>query len=197
MINYCNISKLGVFLNGQQLELFSSDFELVDWKKQLYKKLKIDYPKFYKMDDLSKMSLLSIEILKQKVSFETFADDEISILFANSKSSTFTDSQFIESYTKAAPSPSLFVYTLPNITTGELAIYMKWFGESKFFIQKNFNSMPIDSLLAIEKRRGAKACLIGWVERTEEQETCNLFFIENLESANQEIIFNLYKSKDE
>jgi hypothetical protein len=192
LINYCHISEAGVFLNGEQLNRIDAVDVSDDWKKQVYKQLKMDYPKFYKMDDLSKMTLLSIELLKQKVAFDKFEDDAVSILFANSKSSAYTDSQFIKSYAETSPSPSLFVYTLPNITTGELAIYMKWYGESKFFIQNEFTAFPINDLLRIEQRKGAKACLIGWVEKTEEKETCSLFFIEDIKTTNEQEIFKLY-----
>jgi 3-oxoacyl-[acyl-carrier-protein] synthase-1 len=41
------------------------------------------------------------------------------------------------------PSPSLFVYTLPNIVAGEIAIRNKLFGETFFYLCKEFDTKQI------------------------------------------------------
>ena len=138
IIGSCKISKKGVFVNAECREdlTLTSD----DWKKELYTSLGLDYSKFYKMDALAKMTFLAFQLLDEVTDFGDYQDDEIAMLFANTFSSYDTDQKYLESYTtKGSPSPSLFVYTLPNILTGELAIFNKWYGENIFFIHENFD----------------------------------------------------------
>ena len=192
MIKSCKISADGIFLNGVRQTI---DFDVSeDWKKQLYKSLNLEYSKFHKMDDLSKMSLLSVALLNESCNFKKFNDEEISLIFSNKNSSSFTDLKFKSSYSdQGNPSPSLFVYTLPNITIGEISIFMKWFGENIFLISKDFNSVPFEHLLSIEFHKGASACLCGWVDKTEKIDECFMFFVEeNAEIYNKKMILDLF-----
>ena len=138
MIYSCKIESDKVILNGENLDIVIDD--TTDWKKHLYRTLGLDYPKFHKMDSLSKMAMLAVTFLKRKVDFTQFGEDGLAMIFANSSSSGETDKKFISSYDKNGnPSPSLFVYTLPNILTGELSIHNKWYGENIFFINKKYS----------------------------------------------------------
>ena len=76
-------------------------------------------------------------------------------------------------------SPSDFVYTLPNILTGELAIYKKWYGENVFFIQEKFNPDLFLEHVTFLFNKGIKICVCGWVECNAELEQAVLFLIEN------------------
>ena len=64
-----------------------------------------------------------------------------------------------------SPSPSLFVYTLPNIVIGELCIRHKIKGEHAFFVAEVFNAtficQYVNDLMATGK---IETCAIGWVE---------------------------------
>lgn len=169
-----------------------------DWKKILYQKIGGDYPKFYKMDVLSKLAFLGLKSIEDNLDQQSFSDEDIALIFANSKSSADTDQKFIESYTNenGRPSPSLFVYTLPNILTGELAIYKKWYGENLFFIQEKFDPEFFIEQINFNFSKGVKACLCGWVEANENQEECFLFFVENsTEELTGETIMNLYNQQ--
>ena len=174
MMHFCKISAEGVWLNGELY--FSPSEESEDWKKEVYRSLDLAYPKFFKMDDLSKMTILCFEVLKTKLNLELYSDEDISVLLGNSNSSLYTDQLFEHSYTKKQQaSPSLFVYTLPNITTGELAIKNKFYGENMFLIAASFSQMPYLIWVNKELKNYSKACLCGWVEKTIEQEECFLF----------------------
>ena len=72
MIYSCKIEKGAVFLNGVKQPIGQSSSE--NWTKELYLELGLNYPKFYKMDDLSKMAILSFTILKNTVDFLETAD---------------------------------------------------------------------------------------------------------------------------
>jgi hypothetical protein len=179
MMHFCKISADEVWLNEQLY--FSSSGKDVDWKKEIYRALGLTYPKFFKMDDLSKMTVLCFEILKTKLNLEGYEDDAISVLLGNQNSSLYTDQLFADSYqVKQQASPSLFVYTLPNITTGELAIKNKFYGENLFLIASSFEQMPFKNWVNKELNNYSKACLCGWVEKTKTQEECFLFFTDQL-----------------
>ncbi len=193
LIGTCKISNKGAFLNGKKMKLFSSTSE--NWKKDCYSNLKIDYPKFHKMDALAKMAFLSSEILKKQVNLEKYNKNDFTLIFANDSSSLTTDLNFINSYdVKGSPSPSLFVYTLPNILTGELAIRNKWYGENCFFIEEKFTPEFFLEQINFYFSKGSNACLCGWVESNKENEECFLFLIEKEGKENiQEQLTTFYK----
>ena len=192
MIYSSKIEADNVFLNGEKLDIVFDD--TTDWKKHLYRTLELDYPKFHKMDSLSKMAMLAVTILKKKVDFTQFGEDDLALIFANSSSSGETDKKFISSYDeKGSPSPSLFVYTLPNILTGELSIHNKWYGENVFFINTIFSPKLYIEQIDLYFSKGAKACLCGWVEDGEDKQECVVFLIVNAgEKITEKELLNIY-----
>lgn len=184
------ISANGAFLNDAKICSTQED----NWLKSFYQTLGIDYPKFYKMDTLSKMAFLASEIMKTEIASVQTSDQDMQLLFANSAASQQTDLKYIESYANdGSPSPSLFVYTLPNIVTGELAIRNKWYGENTFFITEKFDEDFFTEQLQFAFARGNKSCLCAWVDTPKEGiEECFLFLVsegekspENLELLNR------------
>ena len=99
----------------------------------LYKRFVGDYPKFYKMDGLSRLGFLASELLTSHPSPLT---THPSIVLFNSSSSIAADRRFQATLSPADffPSPSIFVYTLPNIVTGEVALRHGSHGETSFFV---------------------------------------------------------------
>lgn len=187
---YCRINKTGFSYNGNQVALSEPGIN------NIYKSLELKYPKFYKMDRLSKVSLLGVEILKKEnPSLSTYKDDEIALLFANSESSAVTDLKFQKSYKEDGnASPSLFVYTLPNIALGEIAIKNKWFGESLFFISPKFDSNQYDENVITLFHQGSKACICGWVNVLEEEFDAFFFLIEKNNDDTSVNLLDLYNS---
>ena len=62
--SYCHISNDACSVNGKTFLLNNNEPD-TDWLKQLYKKLEIDYPKFYKMNALSKVAFIGSELIKK------------------------------------------------------------------------------------------------------------------------------------
>jgi hypothetical protein len=95
-----------------------------DFLKSAYRRLNIQYPKFFKMDSLSKLAFLSAEILLKDSDITTSYPSEMTgIILFNASSSLETDEKHQESIGDRGnyfPSPSVFVYTLANIMTGEI-----------------------------------------------------------------------------
>ena len=197
LIGSCKITKYGVFINGvSQVHLSLSE---ENWKKELYIKLKLEYSKFHKMDTLAKMAFLSVEMVKETSDTNKYGENEMVLLFANNSSSQTTDLNYINSYEiKGYPSPSLFVYTLPNILTGELAIRNKWYGENCFFIEEKFDVEFFLEQINFYFSKGAKSCLCGWVNSFDGKDECFVFLVENNMNQNKTIkeqLRALYKQK--
>lgn len=177
---YCHLKGDSCWVNGSMVS--RRDPESPDsWFKQIYKENDFGYPKFYKMDVLSQAGFLASELIKRANPGLTagYLDDEIAMLFGNDKSSAETDLRFQKSYQEhAAPSPSLFVYTLPNIVMGEIAIINKWYGENMFAVLPKFAPGFFVDYAQIMLASDSKAVLCGWLGISDKNMDVFLFLIE-------------------
>lgn len=130
---------------------------------QYYELLHLDYPKFYKMDNLSKLAVLTCEkLLAENTLLNRFEDYEKGIIFSSADGSLDTDEKYFNS-TQTLASPALFVYTLPNIAVGELSIRHKFKGETATFIFDKFNpDFLADYIQILYEERKIKCSLGGW-----------------------------------
>ena len=150
-----------------------------------YRHLNGQYPKFYKMDSLSKLGWLANEILLQ-ASFnkEKYKPDEVGIVLSNANSSLDTDIRYYDT-TKTMASPALFVYTLPNIVIGEISIRHQFKGENAFFIFDNFNAEFIEQYVSnLINNNILQCCICGWVDVLNNNYNATLFLIEKDKSIN-------------
>lgn len=160
--SYCQIKNNVVSLNGEAV--FNNDYEDVKlFLKAVYKSYDIKYPKFFKMDSLSKLAFLGAELLLK----EEYKSSNTALVFSNNASSLDTDRKHQESINDAEnyfPSPAVFVYTLPNIGVGEISIRHQLKSENAFFIFEKYNAefhhSYEKSLLKFDK---ADSVLGGWV----------------------------------
>lgn len=137
----------------------------------LYKQMIGNYPKFYKMDGLSRLGFVASEILLNAEKGET--DEERAIIFFNHSSSIASDRNYKESINDKDnyfPSPSIFVYTLPNIVTGEIAIRNHFHGETSFFILPDKDERMMEEILQASCRDDqSKSFLTGWIDYEDER----------------------------
>lgn len=137
----------------------------------LYKQMIGNYPKFYKMDGLSRLGFVASEILLNAEKGET--DEERAIIFFNHSSSIASDRNYKESINDKDnyfPSPSIFVYTLPNIVTGEIAIRNHFHGETSFFILPDKDERMMEEILQASCRDAqSKNFLTGWIDYEDER----------------------------
>lgn len=137
----------------------------------LYKQMIGNYPKFYKMDGLSRLGFVASEILLNAEKGET--DKERAIIFFNHSSSIASDRNYKESINDKNnyfPSPSIFVYTLPNIVTGEIAIRNHFHGETSFFILPDKDERLMEEILQASCRDDqSKSFLTGWIDYEDER----------------------------
>ena len=135
----------------------------------LYKEYVADYPKFYKMDGLSRLGFIASELLLRQEGGERFQPrtDRAVILF-NHSSSIAADRKFFESIADEGdyfPSPSVFVYTLPNIVTGEIAMRNGYRGETSFYITiQRRDPLAWQIILASFGDAATRSVIGGWID---------------------------------
>lgn len=139
---------------------------------ELYRTHIGDWPKFYKMDTLSKAGFVATELLLKKVgerrcSSEEFIRSRAIVLFG-STASLCADRNYqetIQDKDNYYPSPALFVYTLPNIVTGEIAIRNHWRGETSFYVLEAPDAAQMAFHLECAFQDGdTESILAGWVD---------------------------------
>lgn len=149
----------------------------------LYKQMIGNYPKFYKMDGLSRLGFVASEILLNAEKGDTDVErreeegerllEERAIIFFNHSSSIASDRNYKESINEKDnyfPSPSIFVYTLPNIVTGEIAIRNHFHGETSFFILPDKDERLMEEILQASCRDAqSKSFLTGWIDYEDER----------------------------
>jgi hypothetical protein len=171
-----------VWLNGI-VEYVSEAGSVDKLFRSVYRHYNIDYPKFFKMDNLSKLGFLSAEILLQGTDIlKKYPCEEIAIILENASSSLESDEKHQESIrdrNKYFPSPSVFVYTLPNIMAGEIAIRHKVKGENAVFIFEQFDPGFIYHYVSeLFGNQRVNCCLSGWIECYGDHYQSFLFIIE-------------------
>ncbi len=174
----CVICKNTVYKNGEII--FTNDAEnSPDFLFTVYKNFEINYSRFYKMDSLCKLGWLCSEILlKESLLKEKYKPAEIGLVFSNANSSLSTDIKYIESL-QETPSPALFVYTLPNIVTGEICIRNGFKGENSFFIFEKFNPAFLANYVSVLMDKNlVQACICGWNDYLETGYKAALFLVE-------------------
>lgn len=166
---YCTVTPLKISVNGKLISeidnMESFDKSLV----QTYRNLGLNYPKFFKMDNLSKLTILATECLLKDNDRDTNGlNENMAVILSNASSSMVTDQNYhntISNPENYFPSPSLFVYTLPNICIGEICIKYKIFGSNMFFISQIFDPSSLFFYVnELFKDEPNANCLTGWVE---------------------------------
>ncbi len=193
--HFVKIRKNKVHLNG--LEFFESEANdtMTQFLKKLYKHLNLDYPKYFKMDPLCKLAFLAAEIMiSNEPSYPEFLHDQVGVVFSNSTSSMDTDLKYFDTIRDPKnyfPSPSLFVYTLPNIMIGEISIRHKMTGENIFMVSEKMNADEMyEQVKYMFDADSIQGALCGWADVMEEQYEAFLFFVKKTDEKEESINFD-------
>jgi len=159
--------------------------------KELYHAIVLDYPKFFKMDNLCKLGVLGTELLvrNNKNLFKNKAN--VGVVFQNKSSSLDSDIKHQSGIDNDTVSPAVFVYTLPNIVIGEISIKHQWQSEGIFFLNNvlDYELLSQYSNILIKEKR-TEINLVGWVELLNQELKLKLCVIESETSKeNLEKIF--------
>lgn len=179
--HHVRITPQGAWCDGVAIHVETSD-ESSSLLTAIYKQKIKDYPKFYKMDGLSRLGFVASELLLQAegtaaasnrgLRQDANRDDRAVILF-NRTSSISSDRKYRKTIQRKEdyfPSPSLFVYTLPNIVTGEIAIRNSYHGETAFYILPEKDETQMAEILEtafIDPH--TQSVLTGWIDYEDAQ----------------------------
>ena len=161
-----------VIVDGRELDCEGEGMELLT---NLYKRFIDDYPKYYKMDALCRLGFVASELLLKMEDGRCKMDDgrremreSRAIVLFNQSSSIQADLSYqasIQDPENYFPSPSAFVYTLPNIVTGEIAIRNHYQGETSFYILPEKDEQLMEQVIAASfEDRGTQSMICGWLD---------------------------------
>ena len=166
-----HITPQGVWLDGK---VFAIDKEgkQSSLLTALYKQIIGNYPKYYKMDGLCRLGFVASELLlkaeRDEGSFTEDTNKTRAIVFFNRSSSIASDKKYLASIVEKDnyfPSPSVFVYTLPNIVTGEIAIRNGYHGETSFYILPHKNELLMQDIIETTfMDEQTTSVLTGWLD---------------------------------
>ncbi len=164
-----------------------SDFRV--FTKQIYRSYALQYPKFFKMDEHSRLGFLAASLLLGPE--PVLENENTAMVMMNSESTLFTDSQYKDSIS-GIPSPALFVYTLPNIVMGEIAIKYKLKGENIFLVEPAFEAQKLyDHTSLIFDTTPTQSCIAGWVNvESTKNYLAVLYLVERIANSQKCITFD-------
>ena len=169
--SYVRMTPSRVVLNEKMLTFEDSGKNLL---LEIYRKAVGNWPKFFKMDPLSKVGFVSTELLLSTESPRVKDCEDRAVILFNRSGSLADDRIYegtIRSREEFYPSPAVFVYTLPNILTGEIAIRNKYYGETSFSVLEKFDaSVMLRTLEAAFVDPMTRSAVFGWVECGSEEE---------------------------
>lgn len=162
-----------VVVDGKNLSFTGEGKEMLT---DVYKQYIGDYPKFYKMDMLGRLGFVASELLL-KTEHENlnvnFNSENRAVVLFNRSSSLNADKRYEESIQDKDnyfPSPSLFVYTLPNIVTGEIAIRNHYMGETSFYVLPKRDQTRMNEIIETAFLDPATTSILtGWLDDEDEE----------------------------
>ena len=164
------ITQEEIIVDGERLDWESRGKEMLT---EVYKTKIGDYPKFYKMDMLSRLAFVASELLigcegqRSKGEGQLSISKDRAVVLFNHSSSIIADRQYVKSIDKDDffPSPAAFVYTLPNITTGEIALRNGFHGETSFYLLAERNEKLMQRVIkSTFIDHDIKSVIGGWID---------------------------------
>lgn len=138
--------------------------------------------KFYKMSDLAKGLYVAVERLLQGRALQPhYFPTEVAVVLANRSSSLEADREhqlLVDTHPAEGTSPAVFVYTLPNVATGEICIRHKIQGDNTFFIEREGAVVAECYARMLLETGRARAVITGCAEKLDERWQVELKLLE-------------------
>jgi hypothetical protein len=168
IVSYCKIKNNSVCINGEKINIDNKSVDFPSFLVNLYRQMNLNYPKFFKMDNLCKLGILATEmVIPNGPEFDNYEKEKVAIFLSNNSSSVETDRNHINTISdknQYFPSPAVFVYTLPNIIIGEIAIKHKFTGENAFFVTEKFDeNLMYTYVSSVFQNNHTTSAICGWV----------------------------------
>lgn len=165
---------------GEKILIFGSTG--ADLLVEIYRQKVGNYPKFFKMDPLARLGFVATELLLgEENPRRTDCEDRAVVLF-NRSASLADDTEYQKTIGKDGffPSPAVFVYTLPNIVTGEVAIRNKYYGETSFYVlERRDDELMKETVEQSFQDPVTLSAIAGWLECSDpEHFEAELYLIE-------------------
>jgi 3-oxoacyl-[acyl-carrier-protein] synthase-1 len=182
VLHHVRITQDEVVVDDKKLIFAAVGQELLE---KLYDEYVASYPKFYKMDPLAKLGFIASELLLGKFEERRKEREDMAVILFGRTASLCDDMRYqqsIQNPEEYYPSPSLFVYTLPNIVTGEIAIRNKYYGETSFYVLQRKDEDVMSSVVETAFQDGTTCLAItGWLECPDEEHfECDMKIIEKV-----------------
>lgn len=160
----------GAYGEWEELSQYSldgeGDFDTIIREK--YRELDLKDIKFFKMDNLSRLGVIGVANLLKGFDNDGVDSFKKGMLLANRSSSLETDirhQMLIDEGGESAASPAVFVYTLPNIVMGEIAIRRGFKGENIFFLHSEERGEEMfEELLKHAEPTKLEILICGWCD---------------------------------
>ena len=145
----------------------------------LYREKVEDYPTFFKLDTLCKLGFLATELLIFDEQDRFTPREDRAVITFSRRGCECNDRHYVETL-EDYPSPALFVYTLPNIVSGEIAIRNRYEGETSSFILDRYDSGRIQSVVEeVFQDEVTTSAIVAWIDCISDSEwTCQVSLIE-------------------
>lgn len=179
-----------VVLNGQDQPVSVTGGAMLT---ALYRERVKDYPKYFKMDTLCRLGFVATELMLQSLaeSDRFVPRSDRAVVMANISGSLCDDEKYQATIADSGnyfPSPSVFVYTLPNIVTGEIAIRNKYNGETSFMVLGGYDAVAMtDILISAFADTGTNSVIGGWLECSGDNVFCARLVIADRDTSADEL----------
>lgn len=165
LLSTIDITSESVTLNGRAVPVSGTG---VDMLNSIYRDQIGGYPKYFKMDTLCRLGFVASELMLAGETDRFTPRSDRAVVMVNKSGSLCDDEKYQSTIADADnyfPSPSVFVYTLPNIVTGEIAIRNKYNGETSFMVLESYDAAVIADMITAAFRDGETGSVLGgWLE---------------------------------
>lgn len=171
-LNYVLLTDSRVSVNGSAIAHEKCGNALLT---EIYRSRIGDWAKFFKMDTLSKVGFCATELLLKELNYERSVGEEyvsnVAVVLFGTTASLCADRNYQATISDSGnyfPSPALFVYTLPNIVTGEIAIRNHFRGETSFYVTDSLDAAQLARHISqVFCDRVTDHVITGWIDCTD------------------------------
>ncbi len=149
-----------------------SELPFAEFIRQEFKAFESPNMKFYKMSDLSKALYVAVENLLSVEGLEDIEPARRAIVMTNRSASLDADvahQLIVNQHNVEGASPAVFVYTLPNVATGEMCIRHKIMGDNTFFIENEYSGFAEEYSGYLINSGQMDAVICGWCDYLDEK----------------------------
>lgn len=171
-----------ITLNDKAVITLSGE-TITDYAVAAFRTLDTPYPKFFKMDILSKVVYTAVAMLVKEGHINADWLNDTATCITTTHGCLDVDEKFEQSRSALA-SPALFVYTLPNIMLGEICIKHQFKGEQLCTIGGVNEALALyDYISLLLAENHAKQAIIGYADAYNDKINVQLAFISQQESS--------------